>query len=328
MKLLCLHGYGTSGDIFEKQLASITRALGDHHEYVYIDGEFPVTKSGMSILIKLFAGLTEHTTDLAEVFPGPYLAFFKWRSPEDLSEAHDLLEATISSEEVPFDGVVAFSQGASLVISYIIQQQIEKPDNPPPFRFGLFFSSFAVQSPDADYNYTEFTFMSKLDHADVVAIHGIPTGNGQPALVPENFTGFGNLIRREQELCSALVRHFQAVIEARNFFGIEERDSPPPKHTRYSESNEQSDVARHFLRLLHPVYTTQRVPFPTVHVFGSDDAPAPRRLGKIAQELCDPDKLFLVENKGGAHDIPQKKSNVDAVVRAVEKAYFLGQRLW
>ena len=47
MKLLCLHGYGTSALIFEQQMRSIMDALGKEHEYVFLDGDFPVGQSGI-----------------------------------------------------------------------------------------------------------------------------------------------------------------------------------------------------------------------------------------------------------------------------------------
>lgn len=47
MRFLCLHGYGTSSEIFEKQFASIASGLGDHHDYIYLDGEVSVTRTGM-----------------------------------------------------------------------------------------------------------------------------------------------------------------------------------------------------------------------------------------------------------------------------------------
>jgi predicted esterase len=47
MKILCLHGYGTSGEIFAEQLSSLIATLGEHHTFVFPDGEVPVTRSGM-----------------------------------------------------------------------------------------------------------------------------------------------------------------------------------------------------------------------------------------------------------------------------------------
>ena len=48
MKFLCLHGYGTSGYILEQQLIPIANALGGNHEFVYLDGDVKVDKTGMS----------------------------------------------------------------------------------------------------------------------------------------------------------------------------------------------------------------------------------------------------------------------------------------
>jgi hypothetical protein len=39
MRFLCLHGMGTSGRIFEAQMAQIQASLPGNHEFVFIDGE-------------------------------------------------------------------------------------------------------------------------------------------------------------------------------------------------------------------------------------------------------------------------------------------------
>ena len=46
MKLLCLHGYGTSAVILKQQLSSIFDVLGKDNEYIFLDGEIPVEHSG------------------------------------------------------------------------------------------------------------------------------------------------------------------------------------------------------------------------------------------------------------------------------------------
>lgn len=54
MKLLCLHGYGTSATIFQQQLASISDTLGKDNDYVFLDGEIPVEHSGNSLFLRLY----------------------------------------------------------------------------------------------------------------------------------------------------------------------------------------------------------------------------------------------------------------------------------
>ena len=39
MKFLCLHGMGTSAQIFEAQISQVVGQLVGRHEFVYIDGE-------------------------------------------------------------------------------------------------------------------------------------------------------------------------------------------------------------------------------------------------------------------------------------------------
>ena len=38
MRVLCLHGHGTSSDIFETQMSAIRELLDESTEYIYIDG--------------------------------------------------------------------------------------------------------------------------------------------------------------------------------------------------------------------------------------------------------------------------------------------------
>lgn len=59
---------------------------------------------------------------------------------ESISRALSQLDRYID-EEGPFDGVIAFSQGAVLVSTYLIKLSQEKPGQPLPFRCAIFFSS-------------------------------------------------------------------------------------------------------------------------------------------------------------------------------------------
>ncbi len=78
---------------------------------------------------------------------GKSLAYYDGWKAEDVEAAHEAHCSTLEDEEVPFDGVLAFSQGASLAISYVISQRILHPDEPPPFRFGVFFTPGFILSP-------------------------------------------------------------------------------------------------------------------------------------------------------------------------------------
>lgn len=53
MKILCLHGYGTNGDILRHQLQPTMNALGGDHELVFLEGEVTVNKTGMCSILGL-----------------------------------------------------------------------------------------------------------------------------------------------------------------------------------------------------------------------------------------------------------------------------------
>jgi hypothetical protein len=79
MKFLCLHGYGTSSEIFEQQFEGIARVLGESHEYIYLDGEVEVTRTG-----KLYSQPTYPTTH-SHTYSAKYLLTYKSRTRWSLS---------------------------------------------------------------------------------------------------------------------------------------------------------------------------------------------------------------------------------------------------
>lgn len=95
----------------------------------------------------------------------------------------------------------------------------------------------------------------------------------------------------------------------------------------YPDITAVPDSKNEFPRFFHPVYTDERIFIPSVHVIGSEDNPAVKRLADIAKMLCMRDKVISVVHRG-AHEIPNKSEGVDFVVRAIEKADFMGQRIW
>jgi hypothetical protein len=46
MKILCLHGYATNGEVLQAQLQPILNALGGDQELVMLEGEVSVGASG------------------------------------------------------------------------------------------------------------------------------------------------------------------------------------------------------------------------------------------------------------------------------------------
>jgi len=138
MKILCLHPWGTSGFIFERQLQPLCDHLGSTHEYVFINGPIP----------------SPPARDIPDCGKPPYFCWYEGLSSKQCQLAHDTIAETIK-EEGPFDGVIGFSQGAAVAISFLLHHRIRNPGAASPFGFGLFFCPNLVISPDPDFGSTQ-----------------------------------------------------------------------------------------------------------------------------------------------------------------------------
>lgn len=93
MRVLCLHGAGTSADIFKLQTERFRALLPSDFEYAWVDGEIE----------------TDAAPGVEEVFPGPYLSFYDLCTTDQLADAHAQCKEVLE-EEGPFDAVMGFSQ--------------------------------------------------------------------------------------------------------------------------------------------------------------------------------------------------------------------------
>lgn len=71
-------------------------------------------------------------------FDGPYLTWFKDPTTFDVREAGQALHERLRGQHPPYDTVVCFSQGCSVLSSLIIFHQTECPGEPLPFRSAMF----------------------------------------------------------------------------------------------------------------------------------------------------------------------------------------------
>jgi Serine hydrolase (FSH1) len=107
----------------------------DHvHTYDFVEGTFPAPLA----------------PELEQFFPGDdaYFNYFDPNSVESMSKALDNLQ-TFLKLEGPYDGVMAFSQGAILVATYLIQQKLRHPQKPLPFKCAIFLSGGIPLDPQA-----------------------------------------------------------------------------------------------------------------------------------------------------------------------------------
>ncbi|KPI45007.1 uncharacterized protein AB675_2443 [Cyphellophora attinorum] len=112
MRVLCLHGVGTNGRILDSQTVAFRSLLPGNWEWHFVDG-------------------------ISSIYDGPYSCYYIDPSPENIQNAMDLVHE-VMDEEGPFDAVMAFSQGAALAASIILNHQLTHPFDPPLFRLAIF----------------------------------------------------------------------------------------------------------------------------------------------------------------------------------------------
>ncbi|KAL4898763.1 serine hydrolase FSH [Aspergillus ambiguus] len=122
MRFLCLHGAGTSAEIFEIQSGGITQALEDDgHEFVYVDGRVDA----------------EPDPELMGAGIPPFFNHYRRdRAPgEQLTEAIKWATDVIAKKG-SFDAVMGFSQGAALAASLIVNHA--RSHDQPLFKAAVF----------------------------------------------------------------------------------------------------------------------------------------------------------------------------------------------
>ncbi|KAI0430380.1 serine hydrolase FSH [Xylaria sp. FL1042] len=122
MKILCLHGREQSGKIFQAQLSAVINVV-QHAEtkvsFEFADAPIQCAKSSL---------------DGQAVYK-----FFDASIITEICMAHEWLARKLTADG-PYDGVIGFSQGATLVSSHLLYRQWYNYDDTTPFKFAIFIS--------------------------------------------------------------------------------------------------------------------------------------------------------------------------------------------
>ncbi|KAJ5780720.1 Serine hydrolase FSH [Penicillium paradoxum] len=121
MKVLCLHGKGTSGFIFRSQIASFRAKLPNDVQFDFVDGPF---SSDPAAGVDLF-------------YSPPYYQFWENDSVDAVRATHNWLNEHIAKNG-PYDIALMFSQGCVLGSSILLFHQEETPHLPLPFKAAIF----------------------------------------------------------------------------------------------------------------------------------------------------------------------------------------------
>jgi hypothetical protein len=298
MKVLCLAGYGSSGRVFEKQTQQLRRLLPESTEYVFTEGEIECSRHpSKSISRPMYCA---DNPAIPEAMPGPFYCWYKRVEPGPIRLAHELLYEVIE-EEGPFDGVIAFSQGAALVMSMLMDHEINNAGARPLFGFAALFSCPIALSPDTKLNREVLRTATSKDGSEKA--QDKTTDKAAPKhrfslLLPENQLALAKDI------------------------GVKDL-SDSESGSDDAEEDESDDELSHIPRLYHPLMVTARVSVPTVHLYDPNEAYA--RQFKFVTRLCDKFLMQEVSHSGG-HGVPSEPKEVKACAAAIVKAMEKGRQ--
>ncbi len=258
------------------------------------------------------------TTGIGNFVQGPFLCFNKVFGPSDIQSSLDHLQAFID-EEGTFDGILGFSQGGSLALTYLLQEAMTVASDSdssssssistPTFKFAIMLSTIVAFSPDPDYC---SDLLCGLTPADQSLLRNFPHESAhadykslsRPPARAVFFESLGRLLDTS----------FQV-----GFL-------PPDTDLGLASLGEESHNAK-VPRLMHPELLPPdiRVRIPTVHVVGRKDDPVLVELSGLMEKFCEPHLRRRLVHDGG-HDVPRGAKDVKALWAAVEWAVSEGLR--
>ncbi|KAK6598098.1 ef-hand calcium-binding domain-containing protein [Botrytis cinerea] len=160
MRFLCLHGMGTNSDHSYTHTVAIRYALSPDHTYDFIEGSVPCTiapghPAGLSVLV------------------APGTQTFQYADESSIASCSKALLdlQDYISEFGPYDGIIAFSSGASVAATFIIRQQILlKRQDCMKFNFkcAIFFSGGIPVDPTALLEREEFVILQPDIHGEII----------------------------------------------------------------------------------------------------------------------------------------------------------------
>ncbi|KIA75493.1 hypothetical protein HK57_00042 [Aspergillus ustus] len=267
---------------------------------------------------------------------GPFYNWYDGLSSSQVREAHELVTDVIE-DEGPFDGVIGFSQGASLAISMLYHHEICHPNRPPPFRFAIFFCAVLSISPDAMFNsdvirkYARYYHKQAKQNDDAV---------GTMEELAERVSGGGvsfqdddddktttaqkpSRLRTHHHRAMLLLPGQKAALVKELFALVRQLVDIGADHDQAAQTQWKTRGGLEgFPRVYHPLINTQRISIPTVHIIGRSDPL--RRQSELQARLCSKSVTRIVEFEG-AHKVPHKMNDLQGVLKAVEWAMRVAQ---
>lgn len=315
MRFLCLHGAGTNAAIFSAQtckFSSTSHTTTPPHLSHCLFGKrnhqrqcltvSPLTDAFRSALCP-----QTYTFDFVDAplpcpsypgisifFPPPYFSFWPPTSsptPSSIRAAHAWL-LSLLHRDGPYDGILCFSQGCSLISSFILYHNAEHPEQPLPFKCVIFICGGLP-----------LTVLSDL---------GLPVSREAWAI--DERTG-----RELRSKARAAEKEFRLILEDD---GLETttrllRDRASSKLDNVATRPPFPTDRTNIFGLDYTLFpSTMTIPIPSVHIYGGKDPIYPRSM-QLAHFASD-ERQRRVYDHGGGHEIPRTTVVSERIAALVE----------
>lgn len=215
---------------------------------------------------------------------GPFLCYSTDFDPVSMRAAHALVEETFQNQG-PFDGVFGFSQGASVLLAYLLDQMVTYPERPLPVRFGIFCSAVPIVATDPDYYRSVFGSLSPEDE------QRLRSGQyDQLSQLPEPAQASAKTVAEVIDVLEPVLRKSRM-----SFLDRQPLEVPC---------------------VLHPDLYKPRLPFPTLHVRAKNDPPALRQSSLVTESFCLPKWRRSFEHSA-VHGLPRSVVDVQDMAAAM-----------
>ncbi|CEL08735.1 hypothetical protein ASPCAL11880 [Aspergillus calidoustus] len=264
MRILCLHGYGTTPEIMKRQMSLLLKICDPKWEFHFLEAKVPCRPA---------PGIPKDTA-------GPFLCWTEDFGQAENRAALDLIHHTFTTEG-PFDGVFGFSQGASMIAAYFLEQAALHPDQPLPVRFAIFASPPPILATDNGYVESAYGSLSSTN------LRYLQSASLESTVhLPEPARASATLLIETLTLMNPV--HGKSVSY---FFNRPEPDIPC---------------------VMLPGAYAARLGIPTLHVLARDDPVPLQRSSEICREFCDPTRLRVFEHSA-VHGLPREPREVGAL---------------
>lgn len=213
------------------------------------------------------------------------MSWSKELQPSSLKDAHPIITKAFE-EQGPFDGLLCFSQGVTIMMGYLLEQITRYPTKPLPVKFAVFCSAGPLLSPDPSWSETIYGSLSPED------LQRLRSGDpAQADLLPEP--------------ARSSVR---PMISVANFF-----ESTIKLSAKDYVSRPLTDIPY----ILLPGLYKARLPIPTLHAYAKNDPAIMRWCAKLTESFCDPKGRQSFEHTA-IHNLPRSAEEAQNMVAAIE----------